>query len=81
MKELVQRLKDSCIKIELTNEVDTKENITNYYKNISFLKLLHIYNQYNGLKCYKEEELKDFKQSYSVDFLELEEILNNELIN
>lgn len=81
MKELTQRLKDSCIEMDIINEVDTKENVINYYQNISFLKLLHIYNQYNGLKCYKDEETKDFKQSYSIDFLQLEEILNSELNN
>ena len=81
MEELTQRLKDSCIKIDIINEVDTKENITNYYQNISFLQLLHTYNQYNGLKCYKDEETKDFKESYSIDFLQLEEILSNESNN
>ena len=76
MKSLVKRLKKECIQIDLVNEVDTKDNITKYYENISFVKLLNIYNQYNGLKCYKEEEFEDFKKSYSVDFLELEFILN-----
>lgn len=78
MKALVKRLKKECIQIDLVNEVDTKDNIIKYYENISFVKLLHIYNQYNGLKCYKEQELKDFKKSYSVDFLELEVILNQQ---
>lgn len=78
MKALVKRLKKECIQIDLVNEVDTKDNIIKYYENISFVKLLHIYNQYNGLKCYKEEELEDFKKSYSVDFLELEVILNQQ---
>tara|TARA_R110000796_G_scaffold20692_1_gene61425 strand:+ start:139 stop:387 length:249 start_codon:yes stop_codon:yes gene_type:complete len=76
MKKLETRLKKNCIKIDLINEVDTKENIVKYYENIPFVKLLHIYNQYNGLKDYKEEEKKDFKRSYSVDFLQLEVILN-----
>lgn len=78
MKALVKRLKKECIEIDLVNEIDTKENIVEYYKNISLVKLLHIYNQYNGLKCYKEEESEDFKRSYSVDFLELEFILSQQ---
>jgi len=76
MKKLETRLKKNCIKIDLINEVDTKENIIKYYENIPFVKLLHIYNQYNGLKDYKKEEKQDFKRSYSVDFLQLEVILN-----
>ena len=81
MKDLTKRLKENCIKIDLINEIDTKANIINYYENISFLELLRIYNQYNGLKCYKDEESEEFKVSYSVNFLELEDILNNEITN
>ena len=40
-----------------------------FYANISLKELLNIYSQYNGLKCYKTDEPKDYRDSYNLDIL------------
>tara|TARA_A100001391_G_scaffold202662_2_gene192850 strand:+ start:2914 stop:3141 length:228 start_codon:yes stop_codon:yes gene_type:complete len=69
-------MKEYCMQIDTTNVIGTEKEIQSYYEDISFKKLLHIYIQYNGLKCYQKEEPKDYKDSYSIDLITLNEILN-----
>ena len=71
-------MKNYCAIIDIANEVGTADEVNDYYDNISFRKLLHIYSQYNGLSDYKDEEPKDYYESYSVDMLTILEILNQE---
>lgn len=77
MEEL-NLIKEYCISVDIANNIATKEEIKSYYEDISFKRLLNIYSEYNGLKCYSLEEPKDYKESYSIDILSLLEILNNE---
>tara|TARA_R110000803_G_scaffold145933_4_gene211759 strand:+ start:1153 stop:1428 length:276 start_codon:yes stop_codon:yes gene_type:complete len=46
-----------------------------FYSNISLKELLAIYSQYNGLKCYKSDEPKDYRESYNLDILSILELL------
>jgi len=46
-----------------------------FYSNISLKELLTIYSQYNGLKCYKASEPKDYRESYNLDILTILELL------
>tara|TARA_R100000951_G_scaffold5971_1_gene6302 strand:+ start:448 stop:675 length:228 start_codon:yes stop_codon:yes gene_type:complete len=73
----IQDIKDYCIKVDNINETGTSKEIELYYKDISFKKLLHIYIEYNGLKCYRKEEPQDYKETYSIDMISLLQILNN----
>lgn len=75
--EILNAIKQYCISVDIANNIATKEEIQSYYKDISFKKLLDIYSQYNGLKCYSSEEPEDYIKSYSIDILSLLEILNN----
>ena len=52
-----------------------RHDIELFYSNISLKDLLSIYSAYNGLKCYKVDEPKDYKESYSIDILEILEYL------
>ena len=52
-----------------------RHDIELFYSNISLKDLLSTYSAYNGLKCYKVEEPKDYKESYSIDILEILEYL------
>lgn len=74
--EKVSEMKNYCAIIDIQNEIGTPKDVNDYYDNISFKELLHIYCQYNGLKDYKEEEIEDYIKSYSIDMLTLLEILN-----
>ena len=40
-----------------------------FYNSISLKELLTIYSQYNGLECYRVDNPKDYKESYSLDIL------------
>tara|TARA_B100001094_G_scaffold148754_1_gene144058 strand:+ start:1647 stop:1922 length:276 start_codon:yes stop_codon:yes gene_type:complete len=40
-----------------------------FYANISLKELLTIYSQYMGLSCYKSDEPKEYRESYSLDIL------------
>ena len=75
--ELIRQMKNYCAIIDIANEIGSPKKVNDYYDKISFKELLHIYCQYNGLKCYKEEEPEDYAKSYSIDMLTLLEILNN----
>lgn len=76
--ETLNLIKEYCISVDVANNIATKGEIASYYEDISFKKLLNIYSQYNGLKCYSSEEHKDYVESYSIDILSLLEILDNE---
>lgn len=69
-------IKNYCMQVDKSCEIGTEKEIECYYKDISFKKLLNIYIEYNGLKCYQKEEPKDYKDSYSIDLITLNEILN-----
>lgn len=76
--ETLDIIKKYCISVDIVNNIATKEEIEDYYKDISFKKLLHIYSEYNGLKCYSAEEPEDYLETYNIDILSLLEILDNE---
>ena len=46
-----------------------------FYSNISLKELLTIYSQYNGLKCYKADEPKYYRESHNLDILTILELL------
>jgi hypothetical protein len=75
MENFIQKLKNHCIEVDLNCKVGTEKEIKSYYKDICFTKLLHIFNQYNGLECYKKNKPRDFKESYSIDYLQLENLI------
>ena len=75
--DLLRHMKNYCAMIDIANEVGTPKEVNDYYDNISFKKLLHIYSQYLGLRDYKEENPKQYALAYSIDMLTLLEILNN----
>ena len=52
-----------------------RHDIELFYSNISLKDLLDIYSEYNGLKDYKSENPKDYKESYSIDVLDILENL------
>lgn len=74
----LRQMKNYCAIIDIANEVGTPDEVNDFYDNISFRRLLHIYSQYNGLSDYKEEEPEDYHKSYSIDILTLLQILNQE---
>lgn len=76
--ETLNMIKEYCISVDTANNIATTEEIKSYYEDISFKRLLNIYSEYNGLKCYSLEEPKDYTESYSIDILSLLEILNKE---
>lgn len=76
--ETLNLIKEYCISVDVANNIATTEEIKSYYEDISFKRLLNIYSEYNGLKCYSLQEPKDYTESYSIDILSLLEILNNE---
>lgn len=47
-----------------------------FYSNISLKELLTIYSQYNGLECYRADNPKDYRESYSLDILTILDALN-----
>lgn len=69
-------IKNYCMQVDMSCEIGTKKEIESYYEDISFKKLLNIYIEYNGLECYQKEEPKNYKDSYSIDLITLNEILN-----
>ena len=46
-----------------------------FYNSTSLKELLTIYSQYNGLKCYKADEPKEYRESYNLDILAILELL------
>jgi|TARA_Y100000015_G_scaffold40126_1_gene44683 hypothetical protein len=68
-------MKKYCMQVDMACEVGTEKEIECYYEDIAFEKLLHIYIQYNGLKCYQQEEPEDYKNFYSIDLITLLKIL------
>ncbi len=75
---LIYSMKKYCMQVDMSCDIGTEKEIECYYEDISFEKLLHIYIQYNGLKCYQKEEPKDYKDSYSIDLITLYEILTTQ---
>tara|TARA_B110000858_G_scaffold181585_1_gene220165 strand:- start:340 stop:618 length:279 start_codon:yes stop_codon:yes gene_type:complete len=47
-----------------------------FYSNISLKELLTIYSQYNGLDCYKKDNIENYNKSCNIDILELINELN-----
>tara|TARA_R110002124_G_scaffold73777_4_gene197917 strand:+ start:894 stop:1169 length:276 start_codon:yes stop_codon:yes gene_type:complete len=51
------------------------QDVELFYSNISLKELLTIYSQYNGLNCYKDDEPKEYRESYNLDILSVLELL------
>jgi len=72
----IEEIKEDCINVDLQNvDVGDRHDIELFYSNISLKDLLKIYSEYNGLKDYKEENPQDYKESYSIDVLDILENL------
>ena len=71
----IEEIKQCCISIDLQNVNGDRHDIELYYRNVSLKDLLDIYSEYNGLKDYKSENPKDYKESYSIDVLDILENL------
>jgi hypothetical protein len=54
---------------------ENEKEVRLFYWDISTLKLLTIYSEYNGLECYKYDEPIDYANTYSIDILEIIEAL------
>ena len=65
----ISNIKEYCVQLDLTNNLGSEKDIRYFYDNIEPLRLLEIYSNYNGLKCYKTEEPRDYIESYSIDIL------------
>jgi len=52
-----------------------EKDIRLFYYSINLKDLLQTYSSYNGLECYKADEPKDYKESYSLDILSIIELL------
>ena len=77
----IEKIKKFCIDIDSRDEyigtyVGDKfiqfrdlNDVESFYNSISLKELLTIYSQYNGLECYRVDNPKDYKESYSLDIL------------
>jgi len=77
----IEKIKKFCIDIDSRDEyigtyVGDKfiqfrdlNDVELFYNSISLKELLTIYSQYNGLECYRVDNPKDYKESYSLDIL------------
>ncbi len=74
----IEKIKQECIDIDMQNIEDGDKSIDNlnlFYNSITLKELLTIYSQYNGLKCYKNDEPKEYRESYNLDILSILELL------
>jgi len=51
------------------------EDLNLFYNSITLKELLTIYSEYNGLKCYKNDEPKEYRESYNLDILSILELI------
>jgi hypothetical protein len=50
---------------------ENEREIRLFYWDISLLKLLSIYSNYNGLECYRGDEPEDYAKTYTIDILSI----------
>ena len=66
----IEKIKQECIDIDMQNiDAGDTYDVELFYANISLKELLTIYSQYMGLSCYKSDEPKEYRESYSLDIL------------
>ncbi len=74
----IKKIKQECIDIDMQNIEDGDKSIDDlnlFYSSITLKELLTIYSEYNGLKCYKNDEPKEYRESYNLDILSILELL------
>jgi preprotein translocase subunit SecA len=74
----IEKIKQECIDIDMQNIEDGDKSIDDlnlFYSSITLKELLTIYSEYNGLKCYKDDEPKEYRESYNLDILSILELL------
>ncbi len=74
----IEKIKQECIDIDMQNIEDGDKSIDDlnlFYSSITLKELLTIYSEYNGLKCYKNDEPKEYRESYNLDILSILELL------
>tara|TARA_R110002020_G_scaffold466383_2_gene688888 strand:- start:131 stop:364 length:234 start_codon:yes stop_codon:yes gene_type:complete len=74
----IEKIKQECIDIDMQNIEDDDKSIDDlnlFYNSITLKELLTIYSEYNGLKCYKNDEPKEYRESYNLDILSILELL------
>lgn len=74
----IEKIKQECIDIDMQNIEDGDKSIDDlnlFYNSITLKELLTIYSEYNGLKCYKNDEPKEYRESYNLDILSVLELL------
>ncbi len=74
----IEKIKQECIDIDMQNLEDGDKSIDDlnlFYSSITLKELLTIYSEYNGLKCYKNDEPKEYRESYNLDILSILELL------
>tara|TARA_R110002050_G_scaffold237155_1_gene373076 strand:+ start:412 stop:645 length:234 start_codon:yes stop_codon:yes gene_type:complete len=74
----IEKIKQECIDIDMQNIEDDDKSIDDlnlFYNSITLKELLTIYSEYNGLKCYKNDEPKEYRESYNLDILSVLELL------
>ena len=74
----IEKIKQECIDIDMQNIEDDDKSIDDlnlFYNSITLKELLTIYSEYNGLKCYKNDEPKEYRESYNLDILSILELI------
>ncbi len=74
----IEKIKQECIDIDMQNVAVGDKSIDDlnlFYNSITLKELLTIYSEYNGLKCYKNDEPKEYRESYNLDILSVLELL------
>ncbi len=74
----IEKIKQECIDIDMQNIEDGDKSIDDlnlFYNSITLKELLTIYSEYNGLKCYKNDEPKEYRESYNLDILSILELI------
>jgi len=74
----IEKIKQECIDIDMQNIEDGDKSIDDlnlFYSSITLKELLTIYSEYNGLNCYKNDEPKEYRESYNLDILSILELL------
>ena len=74
----IEKIKQECIDIDMQNIEDDDKSIDDlnlFYNSITLKELLTIYSEYNGLKCYKNDEPKEYREPYNLDILSILELL------
>lgn len=74
----IEKIKQECIDIDMQNVAVGDKSIDDlnlFYSSITLKELLTIYSEYNGLKCYKNDEPKEYRESYNLDILSILELI------